>query len=62
MLLVDYCSRWMQVYFLKNKDQACDMFIKFKAEVEKHTRCRIKTLRSDRGGEFLATVFAGVCE
>jgi hypothetical protein len=62
MLLVDDYSRWMQVYFLKSKDQACDVFIRFKAEVKNFTVCRIKTLRSDRGGEFLAGVFAGVYE
>jgi hypothetical protein len=52
----------MQVYLLKSKDQAVDYFVKYKAEVENFTGCRIKTLRSDRGGEFLAGVFAGVCE
>jgi hypothetical protein len=62
MLLVDDHSRWMQVYLLKSKDQAIDYFVKYKDEVENSTGCRIKTLRSDRGGEFLAGVFAGVCE
>lgn len=62
MLLVDDYSRWMQVYVLQSKDKACDAFVKYKAEVENVTRCRVKTLRSDRGGEFLAGVFAKVCE
>ena len=62
VLLVDDHSRWMQLFLLKNKDQACDAFVRYKAEVENITGCRIKTLRSDRGGEFLAGVFAGVCE
>jgi hypothetical protein len=62
MLLVDDYSRWMQVYMLKSKDQACEAFVKFKAETENQTGERIKVLRSDRGGEFLSGVFAGVCE
>jgi len=62
MLLVDDHSRWMEVFPLKNKDQVVDAFVKYKAEVENFTGKSIKTLRSDRGGEFLAGVFAGVCE
>lgn len=30
--------------------------------MENETECRIKVLRSDRGGEFLASEFTGVCE
>jgi len=62
MLLVDDYSRWMQVYMLKSKDQACEAFVKFKAETENQTGERIKVLRSDRGGEFMSGVFANVCE
>jgi len=47
MLLVDDCSRWMQVYMLKSKDEACAAFVRFKSEVENFTGCRIKTLKSD---------------
>jgi len=61
MLLVDDYSRWMKVYLLKSKD-AVEFFVRYKAEVENFTGSKIKTLRSDRGGEFLAGVFAGVCE
>ena len=50
VLLVDDHSRWMQVFLLKNKDHACDAFVRYKAEVENFTGCRINTLRSDRGG------------
>jgi hypothetical protein len=62
MLLVDDHSRWMQVYMLQRKDQACEAFVKYKADVENVTGCKVKTLRSDRGGEFLAGQFAKVCE
>lgn len=49
-------------YVLKSKDQARAAFIKFKAEAENFTEHKIKTLRSDRGGEFLSSQFAEVCE
>jgi len=50
------------VHMLKSKDQALATFVKYKAEVENLTECRIKTLTSDRGGEFLYGLFADVCE
>ena len=62
MLLVDDFSRWMHVYVLKSKDQAFDAFVKYKAETENLTGCKIKTLRTDRGGEFISHIFEGVCE
>ena len=33
------------------------MFKRFRSEVEKQTRKSIKTLRSDRGGEYLSSKF-----
>jgi len=62
MLLVDDCTRWTQVYMLKNKDQAVDAFVKYKADVENSSSHKLKILRSDRGGEFLAKSFQSVCE
>jgi len=62
MLLVDDFSRWMDVSMLKSKDQAVDEFVKYKAEMQNQTGCRIKVLRTDRGGEFLSNLFTGVCE
>ena len=47
---------------LKTKDQALDAFVKFKAEAENVTGEKIKTLRSDRGGEFIVGTFSEVCE
>ena len=61
MLLIDDYSRWTYLYVLETKDQALDAFVKFKAEIENFTRERIKTLQSDRGGEFLSVAFRGVC-
>ena len=62
MLLIDDYTRWTYVYVLKTKDQALGVFVKFRAEAENITGERIKTLRSDRGGEFLAAAFREECE
>ena len=58
MLLIDDYTRWSYVYVLKTKDQALDAFVKFKAEAENVTGEKIKALRSDRGGEFIAGTFS----
>ena len=42
----------IQVYLLRNKDEAMDAFIKYKNEVENQLSKKIKRLRSDRGGEY----------
>jgi transposase InsO family protein len=52
----------MAMYVLKTKDQACEVFVKFKAESENQHGFQIKTVRSDRGGEFLSMAFRDVCE
>lgn len=62
MLLVDDCTRWMAMYVLKTKDLARDAFVKFKAEAENQVGLRIKSVRSNRGGEFLSMAFRGVRE
>ena len=48
----DY-SRFTRVYLLRNKDQAFDMFLSYKAEVENQLDRKIKMIRSDRGGEYI---------
>ena len=50
------------VYFLKNKSEAFENFRKFKALVEKQSESCIKTLHTDRGGEFLSNEFTLFCE
>ena len=62
LLIVDDCTRWMDVTVLKTKDQAGSTFAKFKAEAENNLGYKIKTVRSDRGGEFLAVAFKEICE
>jgi hypothetical protein len=47
---IDDFSRYTYVYLMKNKDEAFDMFKRYKSEVENHKEKKIKILRTDRGG------------
>ncbi len=51
---IDDLSRKTHVYLLKAKGEVFD---KFKALVENQTSMKIKTLRSDNGGEFVSKKF-----
>lgn len=62
LLLVDDFSRMMWVYMLKEKSDAFNAFKKFKSVVENECDSKIKTLRTDRGGEFLSKEFTSFCE
>ena len=50
---IDDRSRFGYVYLMKHKSEAFEKFKEYKTEVEKQTKRSIKTLRSDRGGEYL---------
>ena len=57
----DYsCKTW--IYFLKKKDEVFEKFKTFKAFVENLFEKRIKTLRSDNGGEFTLGEFNNYCQ
>ena len=62
LLFVDDYSRMSWVYFLKFKSEAFEQFVKFKAIVEKQKGSNLKTLRTDRGGEFTSGEFNQYCE
>lgn len=62
MLFIDDFSRKTWVYFLKEKSQAFETFKTFKTMVEKEKGLKIKSMRSDRGGEFLSKEFNKFCE
>ena len=47
---------------LKEKGEAFEKFKRFKAIVEQETGATIKTLRTDRGGEFTSSEFKEFCE
>ena len=53
----DNLSRYTYVYLMKHKSESFKMFKRFHNEIEKKTRKNIKTLRSDRGGEYLFDEF-----
>ena len=62
LLFVDDYTRMMWVYFLKQKSEAFISFIHFKALVENQSGRKIKTLRTDRGGEYLSQPFLNYCK
>jgi hypothetical protein len=57
LLFIDDLTRMCWIYFLINKHEALGKFKVFRALVEKESGCQIKTLRSDRGGEFCSQEF-----
>lgn len=60
-LLVDDFSRVMWIYLLKNKFEVFEAFKKFRALVETQDR-KIKTFKTDWGGEFTTKEFMTYCE
>ena len=57
---IDDFSRFTKVYLIRNKDEAFDMFLSYKAEVENQLNKKIKRVRSDRGDEYI--LFNDFCE
>ena len=53
----DDLSRYGHVYLMTHKSESFKIFKWFRNEVEKQTEKSIKTLRSDRGGEYLSSEF-----
>ena len=58
---IDDFSRKTWVYFLQEKSEALTMFTRFKAFVENEAGKTIKSLRTDRGGEYCSKEFEGFC-
>jgi hypothetical protein len=50
---IDYLSRFIWVYLLKNKNHVFENFKEFRAFVEKQCASPIECLRSDNGGEYV---------
>ncbi|GJX84602.1 zinc finger, CCHC-type containing protein [Tanacetum coccineum] len=61
-LLVDDCTRYMWVYFLKSKDEAFETFKEFKLKVENEVGKKLRSFRTDRGGEFTSREFTRYCK
>ena len=47
---------------LREKSEAFDRFKKFKEYVENQMKLKLKTFRTDRGGEFTSSEFIRFCE
>ena len=45
------------MFIIKNKNDVLEIFLKWKAQVEKQTRRKIKVLRPDNGGEYKSDPF-----
>ena len=58
---IDYFSHKTLIYFLKEKSEVFSKFKEYKALVENQTDRKIKTLRSDNGGEFTSEKFKELC-
>ena len=52
--------RYCYIYLLRSKDKAIKAFKNYKNEVENQLSCKINVIRSDRGGEYVAT-FEKLC-
>ena len=57
LTFTDDKSRYSWVYALKTKDQVFDRFLAWKAMVEKSTGKKLKTFRTDNGGEYTSKKF-----
>ena len=58
---IDDCSKYYYVYLLHSKEEALNMFKKYKAEFENQLEIKIKIIRFDRGGEYESTAFSDFC-
>jgi transposase InsO family protein len=54
---IDDFTRFRAVMFLKSKDQAFDAFKRYKAYAETHLSSKIKSMRCDKGGEYISKEF-----
>ena len=60
-LINDY-SRYMWTVLIKEKSEAFEKFKIFKLRAEQETKTELKTLRTDRGSEFVSHEFQSYCD
>lgn len=60
-VIIDDFSRYMWTILMKEKGEAFEKFKTFRQLVEKELEKEIKTLRTDRGGEFTSREFNDFC-
>ena len=54
--------RYGHIYLLTHKSEALDSFKKYKLDLENQLERKIKLLRTDRGGEYIFSLFKSFCE
>ena len=57
LTFIDDCMCYVWVYVLKRKDQVFEVFLEWKALVEKSTGWKLKVLRTDNGGDYTSAEF-----
>ena len=58
LTFIDDHTRYVWAYILKTKDQVFEKFIEWKALVENSSGQKLRTLRTDNGGEYTSTKFS----
>jgi transposase InsO family protein len=61
LTFIDDFSRKTWIYFLKRKSEVFNYFKDFQAIVEKQSGYKIRTVRSDQGGEYTTNDFEAFC-
>lgn len=62
MLIVDHNTRFVFGIPIASKSDAADKLIKFIEQNEKRLKCKVKSIRTDRGTEFVNNQFKTFCE
>jgi transposase InsO family protein len=61
LTFIDDFSRFTWVFFFKLKSKVFECLIEFKALVENESGCKIKTLHTDNGGEYVNKYVQQLC-
>ena len=61
LTFTDDYTRYVTVYFLKNKSEVYEKFQEYISMVENITGLKVKTLRTDNGGEYVSNDFCEYC-
>jgi hypothetical protein len=62
VIFIDDYSRKTWLYLVKTKDEVFSKFQEFKVEIKNLTNKKIKTLRTDNGGEYTSKEFVSFCK
>ena len=57
LTFIDDNARYIWIYVLKHKDEFFPCFLVWKAQVERSTGGKLKTLRTDNGWEYVSADF-----